>query len=50
MYFPLKHPENIVINKLVDDFLIREGFSNPSLGYRILNRLKKYNFLSYLFK
>ena len=50
MDFPLKHPEKIVINKLVDDFLISEGFSNPSLKYRILNRLKRYNFLNYLFK
>lgn len=47
--FPLEHPKVIKSDKSIDDFLIKEGFSNPSLKYRILNRLKKIRFLKYFF-
>lgn len=46
--FPLIHPIKVQPNKSVDDFLIKEGFSNPSIKYRIINRLKKNKLFKYL--
>ena len=43
--FPLQHPKIIEADKDCDQFLIKEGFSNPPLKYRIINKLKKiFNF------
>ena len=41
MYFPLKHPIVISPDTEVDNFLIKEGISNPKLLYRIKFFLKK---------
>lgn len=41
LYFPLKHPKTIEVDNEVDNFLINEGFSYPSLKHRIINKLKK---------
>ena len=40
--FPLTHPNNIIFDSEVDNFLIEQGFSNPKLFYRIKNRIKKF--------
>ncbi|CAN1593649.1 hypothetical protein MCEME33_00239 [Candidatus Pelagibacterales bacterium] len=42
MYFPLKHPIVISPDTEVDNFLIKEGISNPKLLYRIKFFLKNY--------
>ena len=39
--FPLKHPKIICSDRIVDEFLTNEGFSVPSLTYRIKNKVKK---------
>lgn len=39
--FPLIHPKFLEADSDVDKFLIREGFSYPSLKFRIINKLKK---------
>ena len=40
--FPLKHPKIIETDKACDQFLIKEGFSNPPFKYRVINKLKKF--------
>ena len=40
--FPLKHPKIFETDNDVDQFLINEGFSDPSLKHRIINKIKKY--------
>ena len=42
MRFPMKHPRVIVADNKVDNFLTKEGFSNPDIVYRLKNKLKKY--------
>ena len=42
MRFPMKHPGVIVADNKVDNFLTKEGFSNPDIVYRLKNKLKKY--------
>ena len=44
MKFPLIHPNVIVQDTQVDNFLTREGFSTPKLSYRIKNKIKKFFF------
>ncbi len=39
--FPLTHPNEIKQNDDIDDFIIAQGFTNPPIKYRILNKLKK---------
>ena len=38
----MKHPRVIVADNKVDNFLTKEGFSNPDIVYRLKNKLKKY--------
>ncbi len=42
MRFPMKHPEIIVADNKVDNFLTKEGFSQPDIIYRLKNKIKKY--------
>jgi len=39
--FPLIHPNEIKQSDDIDDFIIAQGFTNPPIKYRILNKLKK---------
>ena len=40
--FPLSHPKIIEADIHCDQLLINEGFSNPPLKYRIINKLKNF--------
>ena len=40
--FPLTHPRIIETDNDCDKFLIKEGFSNPPLKYRIINKFKNF--------
>ena len=40
--FPLKHPQIIVQDILADNFITNEGYSNPSISYRIKNKIIKH--------
>ena len=46
--FPLQHPKIIEVDNDCDQFLIKEGFSNLPIKYRIINKLKKiFEFLEF---
>ena len=40
--FPLKHPKIIVQDVLADNFITNEGYSIPTISYRIKNKILKY--------
>ncbi len=41
MEFPLAHPQIIICDRYVDNFLTNEGFSIPNFSFRLKNKIKK---------